>query len=453
MNETTAQTGPMWRYGSIGLLLGIILILAWRLGLFTPRLALHPQPGATDVSTRTVIRLAFSTPPAASGPPDITLAPAVAGSARWDGTELVFVPQQPLAAETTYRVLVSGRFQDTLGRTTSPPSDWTFSTRQPQVLFLAPGPGEPTRLHGLTPGRVMRGEPLTPPEQDVVDYAVAPRGDRIAFSVMADDGGQDLWLLHLADRQAHLWIDCGGARCAGASWSPEGDRIIYERQERVPGGEGYQAHRLWWADAGSQDTVPVFANATSPGTAARLSPDGRWLSYVFPSDGSLRLVELVSGEETAIMSQTGEAAAWAPDSRALAVGSVAVTDERVATRLLIIDLLSATVIDLSAGLDVADGSAAWSPDGAWLAFTRGPARVAAGKQLMRVRPDGSDEQRLTSTLDVHHGPPRWSPEGNRLVFQRFVVGSEDPPSIAVLDLVSGGVEELAPEGYDPAWLP
>ena len=50
----------------------------------------------------------------------------------------------------------------------------------------------------------------------------------------------------------------------------------------------------------------------------------------------------------------------------------------------------------------------WSPDGEWIA-------AAIGRQLYKLRPDGSDLTRLSN----HHGGishPRWSPDSERISY-------------------------------------
>ncbi len=435
------------------LALVVLLLLAWRAGLLSNRLAIEPAPGSTAVSTTATIRLVFRDPMDTEPTPHIRLVPDVPGQTKWVDGSLRFVPDQALAPETSYRVTLDGEVKDARGRGVALPADWSFTTRSHHVLFLATEAGGGAQLFAVSPGRAESPARLTPADLRLYDYAVAPHGDRIAFSAEADAGGLDLWLLEVRSGAARRWIDCGGAFCSGPSWSPDGGRLIYERRDPSPDGVFSRRSTLWWAAAGSDDTVPVFEDAGALGRAARLSPDGRWLSYVWPTDGSLRLVELTTGSESAVVSQSGEAAAWAPDGRTLAISSVSVTDERPQTRLLAVDPESSTIVDLSGVPDVSDGAAAWSPDGDRIAFTRRPARVNTGKQLMLVRPDGAETRVLTGDPTIHHGPPRWSPDGRLLVFQRVAVGQDEVPAIWLLTVESGVAAPLAAAGYDPAWLP
>lgn len=58
-----------------------------------------------------------------------------------------------------------------------------------------------------------------------------------------------------------------------------------------------------------------------------------------------------------------------------------------------------------------DGAAAWSPDGNRIAFhsDRGPA-------IYTMKPDGSDERKVSPNLPFEDARLDWAPEGNRLVY-------------------------------------
>ena len=62
-----------------------------------------------------------------------------------------------------------------------------------------------------------------------------------------------------------------------------------------------------------------------------------------------------------------------------------------------------------------------SPDGAWIAFTRGEGGAA---QVWLMRPDGSERHALTHG-DAPHAFPAWSPDGGSLVVVRGRPTAED----------------------------
>lgn len=81
---------------------------------------------------------------------------------------------------------------------------------------------------------------------------------------------------------------------------------------------------------------------------------------------------------------------------------------------------------------------AWSPDGEWIAFVRGPMGGPRGTltEIRRVRPDGSGEE-LVATLSAFTWASSisWAPDGSHLlVVER--ASAEEPFRIAALDLKS-----------------
>ena len=64
---------------------------------------------------------------------------AVAGSFRWEGNELTFVPNSPLAAATTYTASVSADARDQTGVALAAPTTWQFTTAtQPLIALTVP---------------------------------------------------------------------------------------------------------------------------------------------------------------------------------------------------------------------------------------------------------------------------------------------------------------------------
>jgi Tol biopolymer transport system component len=60
---------------------------------------------------------------------------------------------------------------------------------------------------------------------------------------------------------------------------------------------------------------------------------------------------------------------------------------------------------------------AWSPDGAWIAFSYDTSSLQVG-DLYVAHPDGSGLTRLTDTPDMHEIKPAWSPDSRMIAFSR-----------------------------------
>lgn len=104
---------------------------------------------------------------------------------------------------------------------------------------------------------------------------------------------------------------------------------------------------------------------------------------------------------------------------------------------------------------VVDDEAAWSPDGARIAFTstRGwPAECSSGIYVMNA--DGSEVERLS---DVPGANPAWAPDGSRIAFERRCdFWSENSAEIYIVNADGTGAVNLTnhpAHDYQPAWSP
>jgi tricorn protease len=144
----------------------------------------------------------------------------------------------------------------------------------------------------------------------------------------------------------------------GVSSSPDGKRVVVNAR-------------------GATFTVPAKDGATrnltrKPGVHERdaaWSPDGKWIAYnsdatgenelyVRPQDGSGDPVQLTTGADTYYY-----APKWSPDSAKLLW-----SDRMQRLRYLTVATKAVTLVDTAAAFEIRDY--AWSPDSAWVAWTR-----------------------------------------------------------------------------------
>nr|MDP8943006.1 DUF5050 domain-containing protein [Actinomycetota bacterium] len=100
--------------------------------------------------------------------------------------------------------------------------------------------------------------------------------------------------------------------------------------------------------------------------------------------------------------------------------------------------------------DVHDLSAAWSPRGDKIVFSRGH---TSATDIYVMNADGTGAMRLTSD-SFNEDDPAWSRDGQKIVFQRSGVRSGTGfAEIVVINADGSGETKLADNGFQPAWSP
>jgi hypothetical protein len=207
-------------------------------------------------------------------------------------------------------------------------------------------------------------------------------------------------------------------------WSPDGTQIAFssdrdgneeiyflELEAGQPGTGTGALTRL--TDNPARDTAPVW------------SPDGNLIAFESDRAGNVDIYVISADGSSAAKPLTSDSAhdrhaAWSPDGKYVAYQSGREWHEDIC------------VVDVSVALDSADESAvirltsdeggnrlpAWSPDGAWLAYS---AESGAIPEIRAIRsedllgdPLDLQEQVLARGLLYVHSPPAWSPGGTHL---------------------------------------
>lgn len=440
----------------VGLALATVLLL-WRgdrVGVQVVQVS--PVEGATEVSTRTVLRVTFDQvmSPSKSDLP-LTISPPVEGEVRWDGNSLIFSPVEPLAPETLYTVTLTETLTSQQGRPLRGLLSWQFQTRRPRLLYMAPDSNDIDQIFSMDPSKP--GEPVQLTEEPfgVFDFSLSSDSLTLAYSALREDSGSDLWLILLDDGTRAPLLTCREAVCNGAAWAPDDRRLVYERRNMLIPGAAPGPPRLWWLNPTNGETVPVFDDNQIIGYGAVWSPDGHWLSYVAPASQGVQIYNIDDGQSFLIPSRMGSLAVWSPDSTTVLVADIQPGETGFSVHLLKAVPQSGQLADISGEAQpVEDSAPTWSPDGKWIAFTRKSAGASMGKQIWLMRTDGSEARYLTAEPDIHHGPPVWSPDGRYLAFQHFNLKElGGHPSIWLLEIETGQTQELVTAATRPMWLP
>jgi Tol biopolymer transport system component len=418
------------------------LLLVWFI-----RPATRLQTDAPPLSGPLVVELGWGREAAAPWTA-LRFDPPVAG--RWEarGQQLWFWPQPAFQAGQAYTLtLPSGRLagEKRLGfmpRLVSLAFIGDLSER-PEVWLLGPVDSAP--------------HPLTRSGGQVEDFAAAPTGDFVVYSALNAAGGTALWQQRLDNSEPIRLVDCGALLCLQPAISPDGGQVAYSQgglsgDELLPLAEA----RLYLLDLATRDFRPLQADASLLGLYPAWSPDGSRLSFYDPSAAGIRVLDLQSGANQFLATRVPQSGSWLPDSRSMLFTDSDSALFRPFTLLFEADLLGGGVTtrwaDLAESNEIGQPQA--SPAGSWVAVSLRPVEGFPGRQLWRIRLDGSQPEPLTSEVTYQHAAYRWSPDGGQLAYQRLSLTDSDArPEVWLWDAAIGSARLVATDAGHPAWLP
>jgi hypothetical protein len=466
--------------GALGMFLGLLAVAAYA----APRVErLSPRPDSHRVPSGTSVQLSFTQPmDAVSVETRLAIEPPTAGRFVWHGERtLTFEPFQPWppGTEVTVRLVAgarSTRFLPILRQLT-----WSFTIGTPRVIYLWPSQG-PADLYVAG----FDGEPadrLTASAFGLLDYSLTQAGGVVLYSALRPDGGADLRRIEVNGQNDELVFACPeGARCQSPRLSPQGDWAAFEvYYAGIPASPSADLSlRRVWAMSLTGGTDPYPIGPSDHVTSSPLwSPHGSLAYY----DHALRAIAILDPRQgpgatptTFIPSDLGDVGTWSPDGSFLVFPEIGFPPEALEedhaeeeggeahrpiffSHLVRAEAGSGLVVDLSGGAAglVEDASPAYSPDGKWIAFARKslePGSWTLGRQLWRMRPDGSEAHALTDDPNFHHSAIQWSRDSQSLVYMRFDQTDLDAaPEIWLLDLSSGEAQPIVAGGFLPQWIP
>jgi len=325
------------------------------------------------------------------------------------------------------------------------------------ILYLSPASDTPELWRAPLPGEPGAPEQLTRTGGRVFDYSVAPDGSRIIYSQINDQSGIDLWLMDSAGADQQLLVLCGQDRCTGSDWSPDGDRVVYSREEVGAGTNPRPGPpRVWTMAVGSGQTAPLFQDSQILGHSPSWSPDGQRLAAFDGNAGGIRVLDIETGEQQVLSSQLGQVGEWSPDGQRMLFTAMRLVGEGAFTEVLLADFTTRElkpVIGPEAGY-VDAGVPAWSPTDDWIVLGVRRGTDSPARELWLMRPDAGEARPIASESGFTYGGYSWDPAGSAVVFQRFPLGTPDArPDVLVWDMARQSVAVFAQDAWLARWLP
>jgi TolB protein len=193
------------------------------------------------------------------------------------------------------------------------------------------------------------------------------------------------------------------------AWSPEGDRIVFER-DAGPGDNGLWTMRSNGSDLRRLTRNPYPGAECGCDTDPAFSPDGRRISFVrvraeSSGQGALFVMDRNGRDPRRITSwrlDPGIKHAWKPDGSQIMVSTNAHPQPGESSNLYV---LRPDGTGLRALTDFAEGTpnalaGSWSPDGRLIAFK---SDESGAYQIHLMNADGSDRRRITHNLTEPSG--------------------------------------------------
>ena len=441
-----------WLLGGLALVVGFLGVYLW-MGDPAPKLV---GGAPAEIAASGVFQLEFPQPMQhKSVEAAFTAQPAVTGRFQWVGNMLTFHASIPLKSGQTYTFTLDANASTGFGRKLGRTLTWVRKVRAARVVVLGsqPSDGELWSYALDGSGRTQ----LTQSSGKVVDYQVSVDGEWIAYATLNREGGTDLWVVDRDGKNAASALSCGAESCFQPAWSPDGLQLAYTRQPGLYLANSTGKEHIWVMNTKTHQTSALFVDTQYAGTNSSWAPDGNKLASYDATTGGLRVLNETSNQSVVLPTTIQQPGAWSPDGSSLAF----LTEQTPTGSIVPVVSVSNANFDQQtiAGLfEKADASwefslPAWNPDGQWLVAGQRVVGQNTAKQLVLMRPDGSDAQVITHLPGSFHAAYSWDPGGEYLLYQRLDISTTSVPEILIWQRSTGQTQRITANAGSPSWLP
>lgn len=397
----------------------------------------------------------FVMPVAGGDPMSLTKEGASGGFPRWspDGRYLAFVSDRGAGAGVHVMPPLGGadrRLADTgipsledsatVARILGP---MPWSPDSQELLYSRRQPGGEVAVWRLAL-TTSRETQVTFPPPGAVDIAASWSwdGERIAFH-RQEGGVESLWIMPARGGEPRQLVGDGSLLFSQPAWSADSRRIVFVSTRAGP-------PNLW-----DIDVVSGRRRQLTAGTSWDMYPvtarDGRLAYVAFSHQVDLYALHVETGAEERLTAHSRDNwfSSFSPDGRRLVYQS----DRTGNNEIWLLDLETRTEVNLT-NHPGEDRLPDWSPDGREIAFV---SNREGAPQVWVMNPEGGSLRRLTDRAVPAVGSwmagraaPRWSPDGQSI---GFLAASDDGDALWVADRDGGDARQRLSGLFYFDWYP
>jgi Tol biopolymer transport system component len=410
----------------------------------------HPTAGSS-MSAFGWVGVSFSEPMDQSSVQEaFSLSPQVQGVTLWLENTFWFRPIQPFEQDTHYMAHLNGALITAQGETRPVNQSWSFTIREPAILYLSDGEVWHTSHDG---SELLQ---LSQSGGAVIEFSTERSGEWIAYITHHNDGDQALWVMDREGENERILLDCGQDRCAEPAWSMDRAWIAFNREIYQESSGGYLPAQVWMVEVQTGKTTQLYQGDTSLTQSPSFSPDGGKLaSYDITNEG-IRVLNLNTLQDSIIPRDLQGSGDWSQDGSEILFTDAIPAQHEPFIGIYILNLETQNV-GSALGKEIGDtdfSQPRWSPDREWIAVSLRPVNTNVPKALWVIRLKDAFAIPISDDPSATFSSYQWDPWGKFLVYQSLrLTGPDSGTSIWIWDWESRESRLLIADGARPDWLP